>query len=75
MKTQLDTLTKITIENYLILPHFSNKKRLSNKKEYCSCEIAATHAGFGNIQVGMVTKLFVLSFDSTRDWEMGNARP
>ena len=27
-----------------------------NKKEYCSCEIAATHAGFGHVQVGMATK-------------------
>ena len=32
----------------------------SNKKEYCSCEIAATHAGFGHVQVGMATKIFVL---------------
>ena len=28
---------------------FSNKKRFSNKKEYCSYEIAATHAGFGHV--------------------------
>ena len=57
-------------QNYLILAHFSNKKRLSNKKEYCSCEIVATHAGFGHIQVGMATKLhvFVLNFDSIHGW-------
>ena len=55
-------------QNYLMLPRFSNKKRLSNKQEYCSCKIAATHAGFGHVQVGMATKLFVLMFDSTRDW-------
>ena len=55
-------------ENYLILPGFSNKKRFPNKKEYCSREIAATHAGFSHVQVGMATKLFVLIFDSTRDW-------
>ena len=41
---------------YLILPHFYN----TGKKEYCSCEIAATHAGFGNVQVGMATEMFVL---------------
>ena len=55
-------------QNCLILPGFSNKKRFSNKKEYCSCEIAATHAGFSHIQVGMATKLYVLIFDSTCDW-------
>ena len=49
-------------QNYLILPRFSNKKRLSNKKEYCSCEIAATHAGFGHVQVGMATKTICFDF-------------
>ena len=33
---------------------------LSNKKEYCSCEVAATYAGFGHVQVWMATKIFVL---------------
>ena len=46
---------------YLILPHFSNKK------EYCSCEIAAMHAGFGNVQVGMATEMFVLILHVTGD--------
>ena len=26
------------------------------------------YAGFGHVQVGMATKLFALTFDSTRDW-------
>ena len=39
----------------------------SNKKEYCSCEIAATYAGFGYTQVGMATKIFVLILHVTGD--------
>ena len=39
----------------------------SNKKKYCSCEIAATHAGFGHVQVGMATKIFVLILHVTGD--------
>ena len=45
----------------LILPLFSNKK------EYCSCEIAAAHTGFGHVQVGMATKIFVLILQVTGD--------
>ena len=51
------------------------------RKKYCSCEIAATHAGFGHIQVGIATKIFVLILHVTvvswtrawnrfRPWEM-----
>ena len=65
----LDSFVKtVGWQNYLILPCFSNEKRFSNKKEYRSFEIAATHAGLSNVQVGIATKLFVLTFDSTRDW-------
>ena len=40
----------------------------SNKKEYFSCEIAATHAGFGHVQVGMATKMRVpYTFSVTRE--------
>ena len=46
---------------------FPNMKRFSNKKECCSCEIAATHAGFGHVQVGMATKIFVLILHVTGD--------
>ena len=49
-------------------PVFPIRNVFSNKKEYCSCEIAAMHAGFSHVQVGMATKLFVLTFGSTRDW-------
>ena len=39
----------------------------SNKKEYCSCEIVATHASFGRVQVGMATEIFVLILHVTGD--------
>ena len=39
----------------------------SNKKEYRLCEIAATHAGFGHVQAGMATKIFVLILHVTGD--------
>ena len=38
---------------------------LSNMKEYCSYEIAATHESFGH--VGMATKIFVLIPHVIRD--------
>ena len=38
---------------------------LSNTKEYCSYEIAATHEGFGHIE--MATKIFVLILHVTCD--------
>ena len=68
VKTQFSGYFDKNDKTILSYPIFLIRKCLFNKKENCSCEIAATHAGFDHVQVGMATKLFVLTFDSTPDW-------
>ena len=54
---------------FLSYPIFLIRNVFLIRMNVVNVKIAATHAGFGHIQVAMATKLFVLTFDSARDWQ------
>ena len=53
-------------QNYLTYPVFPIRNVFLKRKNIVRVKLQ--HAGFSHVQVGMATKLFVLTFDSTRDW-------
>ena len=58
----------INDKTILSYPVFLIRNVFLMRTNIVNVKIAAMHVGFGHVQVAMATKLFVLTFDSARDW-------